>query len=72
MFERKVLLGFMRIHILYHALEDEGIYGTPIVFPMVARELSRIRVQMNALLTKEDLNMALSSIEKVGKKLGII
>ena len=52
--------------------EEENIYGTPIVFPMVARELSRIRVQMNALLTKEDLNMALSAIEKVGKKLNII
>ncbi len=52
--------------------EEENIYGTPIVFPMVARELSRIRVQMNALLTKEDLNTALSSIEKVGKKLDII
>ena len=52
--------------------EEENIYGTPIVFPMVARELSRIRVQMNALLTKDDLNMALSAIEKVGKKLEII
>jgi glycine C-acetyltransferase len=52
--------------------EEENIYGTPIVFPMVARELSRIRVQMNALLTKDDLNMALGAIEKVGKKLDII
>ncbi len=52
--------------------EEENIYGTPIVFPMVARELSRIRVQMNALLTKDDLNTALNSIEKVGKKLDII
>jgi glycine C-acetyltransferase len=52
--------------------EEENIYGTPIVFPMVAKELSRIRVQMNSLLTKEDLNMALSAIEKVGKKLDII
>ena len=52
--------------------EEENIYGTPIVFPMVARELSRIRVQMNALLTKDDLNMALAAIEKVGKKLNII
>jgi glycine C-acetyltransferase len=52
--------------------EEENIYGTPIVFPMVARELSRIRVQMNALLTKDDLNMALGAIEKVGKKLKII
>lgn len=52
--------------------EEENIYGTPIVFPMVAKELSRIRVQMNALLTKDDLNMALGAIEKVGKKLDII
>ena len=52
--------------------EEENVYGTPIVFPMVAKELSRIRVQMNALLTKEDLNTALSAIEKVGKKLKII
>ncbi|MFW9781239.1 MAG: aminotransferase class I/II-fold pyridoxal phosphate-dependent enzyme, partial [Candidatus Heimdallarchaeota archaeon] len=52
--------------------DEENIYGTPIVFPMVARELSRIRVQMNALLTKDDLTMALSAIEKVGKKLDII
>jgi glycine C-acetyltransferase len=52
--------------------EEENIYATPIVYPMVAKELSRIRVQMNALLTKEDLNNALSSIEKIGKKLNII
>ncbi len=52
--------------------KEEGIYGTPIVFPMVARELSRIRVQMNAALTREDLDFALAGIEKVGKKLSII
>ena len=52
--------------------EEENVYGTPIVFPMVARELSRIRVQMNALLTKDDLDYALRAIEKVGKKLEII
>ncbi|MFX0025966.1 MAG: aminotransferase class I/II-fold pyridoxal phosphate-dependent enzyme [Candidatus Hermodarchaeota archaeon] len=52
--------------------EEENVYGTPIVFPMVARELSRIRVQMNALLTKDDLDYALMAIEKVGKKLNII
>lgn len=52
--------------------EEENIFTTPIVYPMVARELSRIRVQMNALLTRDDLSMALSAIEKVGKKLSII
>jgi glycine C-acetyltransferase len=51
---------------------EESIFVTPIVFPMVARELSRIRVQMNALLIKEDLNTALKAIEKIGKKLEII
>lgn len=52
--------------------KEENIYVTPIVYPMVAKELSRIRVQMNALLTKDDLNHALRSIEKIGKKLNII
>jgi len=51
---------------------EESIYVTPIVFPMVAKELSRIRVQMNALLSKEDLNNALGAIERIGKKLDII
>ena len=27
MFERKVILGFMRVHILHHAIEPEGVYG---------------------------------------------
>jgi glycine C-acetyltransferase len=51
---------------------EESIFVTPIVYPMVARELSRIRVQMNALLTKEDLDMALKAIGKIGKKLNIV
>lgn len=52
--------------------QEENIFTTPIVFPMVAKELSRIRVQMNALLTQEDLDYAIGAIEKVGKKLAII
>ncbi len=51
---------------------EESIFTTPIVFPMVAKELSRIRVQMNALLSKEDLNNALGAIERIGKRLKII
>lgn len=52
--------------------KEEAIYATPIVYPLVAKELSRIRCQMNALLTKEDLDNALNSIEKIGKKLKLI
>jgi glycine C-acetyltransferase len=51
---------------------EESIFTTPIIFPMVAKELSRIRVQMNALLTRDDLDVAISAIETIGKKLKII
>lgn len=27
MYERKILLGFIRVHILHHAAEKDGIYG---------------------------------------------
>ncbi len=30
MYERKVLLGFMRVHILYHA-DEEGTYGAEMI-----------------------------------------
>lgn len=53
-------------------LYKAGIYVVPIVFPMVARDLSRIRVQMHAKLTKEQLNDVIGKIETIGKKLEII
>jgi DNA-binding PadR family transcriptional regulator len=31
MYERKILLGFIRVHILHHASEDNGIYGVGII-----------------------------------------
>lgn len=53
-------------------LYEEGVFAFPIVFPMVARDKSRIRAMMNAGLTKEDLDFALNKFEKVGKELKII
>lgn len=53
-------------------LFEEGIFTFPIVFPMVARDKARIRVQMNSDLKKEDLELALEKLEKIGKGLGII
>ena len=53
-------------------LFDEGIFAFPIVFPMVAKDKARIRTQMNAELTREDLDFALNSFEKIGKELSII
>ena len=55
-----------------NALFDEGIFALPIVFPMVPKGTARIRVMMNAALTKEHLDKALTSFENVGKKLKAI
>lgn len=49
----------------------EGVFGIPIVFPMVKQDKARIRTMVTAAHTKEDLNGALAAIEKVGKKLGV-
>ncbi len=51
---------------------EEGVFALPIVFPMVAKDKARIRTMMNSGLTKEDLGLALSVFEKVGKELQII
>lgn len=53
-------------------LYEKGIFVVPIVFPMVARDLARIRVQMNAKLTTEQLDTVIEAIEEIGKQLKII
>jgi len=42
------------------------------VYPMVARDKARIRTMMNAALTEEDLDFALSNFENVGRELRVI
>ena len=53
-------------------LYENGIFVVPIVFPMVARDLARIRVQMHAKLTNEELDTVIEAIEDIGKQLEII
>ncbi len=53
-------------------LMEEGMFALPIVFPMVPRGTARIRVMMNAGLTKEDLDFALEKFESLGKELKIL
>ena len=53
-------------------LYERGIFVVPIVYPMVARDLARIRVQMHAKLTSEELNKVIEEIEDIGKELEII
>lgn len=53
-------------------LYDEGIFALAIVFPMVGRDKARIRNQMNAGMSRDDLDMILRVYEKLGKELKII
>lgn len=53
-------------------LYELGVFALPIVFPMVSKDKARIRTIMNAALTREDLDSALSSFGKVGKELGLL
>ncbi|KMK66446.1 glycine C-acetyltransferase [Puniceibacterium sp. IMCC21224] len=53
-------------------LFDEGIYVSGFFFPVVPKGRARIRTQMNAALTRDDLDTALAAFGKVGKSLGVI
>ncbi len=53
-------------------LFEEGVYALPIVFPMVAKDKARIRTMITAEHTREELDTAISKIEKVGKELELI
>ncbi len=53
-------------------LFDEGVFVAGFFFPVVPKGLARIRTQMNAALSRDDLQFALAAFEKVGKALGVI
>ena len=53
-------------------LLDMGIYVIGFFFPVVPKGQARIRVQLSASHSIDQVNKALDAFEKVGKKLGII
>ncbi len=53
-------------------LLKEGIFITGFGFPVVPQGEARLRIQMCASLTDEQINFALDTLEKVGKRLGVI
>ena len=57
---------------LSEELYKKGIFALPIVFPMVAKDKARIRCMISTGLSKEDLDLVISSFEEVGKNLAII
>ena len=53
-------------------LFEEGVYVSGFFFPVVPHGKARIRTQMNAALTRSDLDFALKAFENVGRNLGVI
>jgi glycine C-acetyltransferase len=54
------------------ALLEEDIYVIGFFFPVVARDLARIRVQLSAAHNQEHLDKAIVAFIKVGKQLGVL
>lgn len=53
-------------------LFDEDVYVSGFFFPVVPKGQARIRTQMNAALTREELTRALGAFERAGKACGVI
>jgi glycine C-acetyltransferase len=61
-----------RANALSDALAEGGIFAQPIVFPMVAREQSRVRTIVTSEHSKAQLDACLEVFEAAGRKLGLI
>jgi glycine C-acetyltransferase len=53
-------------------LLKEGVYAIGFFYPVVAKGQARIRTQISAAHSKEDLDKAIAAFIKVGKNLGVI
>lgn len=53
-------------------LLQEGVYAIGFFYPVVAKGQARIRTQISAAHSKEDLDKAIAAFIKVGKNLGVI
>ncbi len=54
------------------ALYERGVYVAGFFFPVVPKDTARIRTQMNAALTREDLDRALQAFTEAGREVGAI
>ena len=57
---------------LSRQLFEEGLFAKPIVFPLVAKDKARVRINVTAQHTREDLDEAIAIFEKVGKGMKLI
>lgn len=55
-----------------NALLDEGIYVIGFFYPVVPKGKARIRVQLSAAHSDDDVDKAIAAFVRVGKKLGVL
>lgn len=68
-----VMLGDARLsQTMANRLLEEGVYVIGFFFPVVPKGQARIRVQLSAAHTKDQLDLAISAFEKVGHELGVL
>ena len=53
-------------------LLQEGIYVVGFSFPVVPKGEARIRTQMSAAHTREQLEFAVNAFQRAGRKVGVI
>ena len=53
-------------------MQDEGIYVTGFYYPVVPKDQARIRVQISAAHTREQLDKCIAAFIKVGKDLNVL
>jgi glycine C-acetyltransferase len=53
-------------------LFQRGVHVAPFFFPVVPKGAARIRTQMNAALTREDLDVALDAFAAAGRSTGVL
>ncbi len=68
-----VMLGDAKLaQVFAKELLSEGIYVTGFFYPVVPQSEARIRTQMSAAHSKEDILHAVEAFTRIGKKLNII
>ncbi len=67
------MLGDAKLaHRMAEKLLEEAIYVIGFSYPVVPKGEARIRVQMSAALSPEDVDLAVEKLAKVGGELGVL
>ncbi len=68
-----IMIGDARLAAdMAESMLGQGIYVVGFSFPVVPRGKARIRTQISAALTRDDLDRAIDAFERAGRELGVI